>query len=86
VKHNLASERPPRELLLRLMEERGVHAVLNPRSPAYKERNLGGQTISAEEAIALIMEDPNLVRRPLVLGGKGKAVLGYDPAEYEKLR
>lgn len=86
MKHNLASERPPRELLLRLMEERGVHAVLNPRSPAYKERNPGAQTITPEEAIALIMEDPNLVRRPLVFGGKGKAVLGYDPAEYEMLR
>jgi arsenate reductase-like glutaredoxin family protein len=38
----------------------------------------------------MILEDPNLLRRPLVLGkgkeGKGKAVLGYKPEEYDSLR
>jgi arsenate reductase-like glutaredoxin family protein len=31
-----------------------------------------------------MLEDPNLMRRPLVLGKK-KAVFGYDAKEYEKL-
>jgi arsenate reductase-like glutaredoxin family protein len=31
-----------------------------------------------------MLEDPNLIRRPLVLKGK-KAVFGYAPAEYDKL-
>ena len=31
-----------------------------------------------------MMEDPNLIRRPLVLS-KGKAVFGYNAAEYDKL-
>jgi arsenate reductase-like glutaredoxin family protein len=85
VKHNLAEERPPRELLLRLIEERGVLAVLNPRSPAFKERNLGAHPPTAEEAVAMMLEEPNLIRRPVVLG-KGKVVLGYVPEEYERLR
>lgn len=63
----------------------GVEAVLNPRSPAYKDLNLGARTVSKAEAIALIEKDPNLMRRPLVLS-KGKAVFGYAPAEYEKLK
>jgi len=32
-----------------------------------------------------MLEDPNLMRRPLVLG-KRKAVFGYDPEAYGKLR
>jgi arsenate reductase-like glutaredoxin family protein len=31
-----------------------------------------------------MLEDPNLIRRPLVLKGK-KAVFGYVPAEYDEL-
>lgn len=84
VKHNLANNRPSRELLGRLIEEQGLEAVLSTRSPAYKARNLGARKLSKSEAIDLMLEDPNLMRRPLVLG-KGKAVFGYDAKEYEKL-
>jgi arsenate reductase-like glutaredoxin family protein len=31
-----------------------------------------------------MMEEPNLIRRPLVLAN-GKAVFGYDSEEYERL-
>jgi arsenate reductase len=59
--------------------------VLSSRSPAYKARNLGARKVTRSEAIDLMLEDPNLMRRPLVLGAKGKAVLGYVPEEYESL-
>ncbi len=42
------------------------------------------RSISKREAIDLILQDPNLLRRPLVLKGK-KAVFGWKPDEYEKL-
>jgi arsenate reductase-like glutaredoxin family protein len=84
VKHNLATEPPSRELLGRVIDELGVEAVLSKRSPAYKERGLGDRKVSKSEAIALILEDPNLMRRPLVLA-KGKTLLGYDAEEYEAL-
>jgi arsenate reductase (glutaredoxin) len=58
--------------------------VLSTRSPAYKARGLGDRKLSKSEAIALMLEDPNLIRRPLVMKGK-KAVFGYAPAEYDKL-
>jgi len=84
VKHNLAKEPPSPELLSRLIDDYGLEAVLSTRSPAYKARNLGARTLSKAEAIALMLEDPNLIRRPLVLKGK-KAVFGYNAAEYETL-
>lgn len=85
VKHNLAKERPSRELLSRLIEEHGLDAILSKRSPTFKAMNLGARKLSNDEAIDLMLEDPNLMRRPLVLAAKGKAVFGYDPEEYEKL-
>ena len=85
VRHDLAKERPSRELLSKLIDEHGLDAVLNPRSPAYKSRNLGANKPSKSEAIAMMLEDPNLIRRPLVLG-KSKVVFGYKPEEYDTLR
>ncbi|MDQ3280180.1 MAG: hypothetical protein M3Q69_02070 [Acidobacteriota bacterium] len=84
MKHNLAKERPSRELLSRLIDEHGLEAVLSTRSPAYKALNLGERKLTKSEAIDLMLEDPNLMRRPLVLA-KGKAVFGYVPAEYDAL-
>jgi arsenate reductase len=84
VKHNLAKKPPTRELLSRLIDDYGLEAILSTRSPAFKARNLGDRKLSKSEAIALMLEDPNLIRRPLVLKGK-KAVFGYAPAEYDSL-
>ena len=86
MKHNLANDRPSRELLSRVVDELGLENVLSSRSPAYKARNLGARQLSKAEAIDLMLEDPNLMRRPLVLGKSGKAVFGYAPEEYETLR
>ena len=86
MKHNLANDRPSRELLARLIDEKGLLNVLSTRSPAYKARNLGARELSKDEAIDLLLEDPNLMRRPLVLGSAGKAVLGFVPEEYDSLR
>lgn len=58
--------------------------MLNPRSPAFKARGLDQRTPSKSEAIELILEDANLLKRPLVLKGK-KAVFGFAPAEYDSL-
>lgn len=84
MKHNLASDRPSRELLGQLIDAHGLEAVMSTRSPAYKARNLGARELSKKEAIDLILEEPNLMRRPLVLS-KGKVVFGFNAAEYDKL-
>ena len=85
MKHNLAKERPSRELLERLIEEHGLECVLSTRSPAFKARGLDAKTLTEAEAIRLMLEEPNLMRRPLVLS-KGKAIFGYAPQEYDKLK
>jgi Spx/MgsR family transcriptional regulator len=84
VRHDLAKEPPSRELLERLIEASHLEDFVNTRSPAYKERGLDVTKMTKKQAIDLMMEEPNLIKRPLVLA-KGKAVFGYKPEEYEAL-
>jgi Spx/MgsR family transcriptional regulator len=84
VKHDLAKERPSRELLERLIDEKHLADFVNTRSPAYKERGLDVNKLTKKQAIDLMLEEPNLMRRPLVLAGR-KAVFGYDLDKYEEL-
>lgn len=84
VKHDLAKERPSRELLERLIDETRLADFVSTRSPAYKERGLNIDKMTKKQAIDLMLEEPNLMRRPLVLAGR-KAVFGYDTEQYEEL-
>jgi arsenate reductase-like glutaredoxin family protein len=84
VKYDLAKVRPSRELLERLVDEERLADFVNTRSPAYKARNLDVNVMTKAQAIDLMMEEPNLIRRPLLLSG-GRAVFGYKPDEYDEL-
>ncbi len=84
VKHDLAKERPSRELLEQLIDEKRLEDFVNTRSPAYKERALDVSRMTKKQAIDLMLEEPNLIRRPLLVGGK-KALFGFDAAKYEEL-
>jgi len=84
VKHDLAKERPSRELLERLIDEKHLADFVNTRSPAYKERGLDVTKMTKKQAIDLMLEEPNLMRRPLLLSGR-KAVFGFDTDKYEEL-
>ena len=83
-KHDLAKDPPSRELLEHLIDESRLEDFINTRSPAYKERNLGARKLTKKQAIDLMLEEPNLIRRPLVIS-KGRAVFGFKPEEYDAL-
>jgi arsenate reductase-like glutaredoxin family protein len=51
------------------------------RSPVWKQRPLPK---SKKEAIDLMMKQPNLIRRPILIDG-GRAIFGFDKEAYEKL-
>jgi arsenate reductase-like glutaredoxin family protein len=84
IKHDLAKERPGRELLERLIDESHLEDFVNTRSPAYKERGLDVATMTKTQAIDLMLEEPNLIRRPLVLGGR-RAVFGWKAEQLDEL-
>jgi arsenate reductase-like glutaredoxin family protein len=47
----------------------------------FKERALPK---SKKEAIAMMLENPNLIRRPIMIKGS-KVIFGFDKDEYAKL-
>lgn len=51
---------------------------MSTRSPVFKQRPL---PTSKKEAIDLMVEQPNLIRRPILVRG-GKAVFGFDKDKY----
>jgi arsenate reductase-like glutaredoxin family protein len=51
------------------------------RSPVFKTRPLPA---SKREAIDLMVEQPNLIKRPILIGG-GRVIFGYDKAAYDEL-
>jgi arsenate reductase len=58
--------------------------MLGTKSPKYKELGLKDRTLTKAEAIALMVEDNNLLKRPILVHPKG-VVIGFDAAAYEKL-
>jgi arsenate reductase-like glutaredoxin family protein len=57
---------------------------LNSRNDLYRERNMKDHPPSREEALRLMSENPNLVRRPLLVKG-GKVVAGFDSEAMKEL-
>ena len=63
--------------LKELFAERDPRDFLNSKSPAFKARGLGGKQLSTAQALKLMAEEPNLIKRPLVIAGR-EIVAGFD--------
>lgn len=60
-----------------LIGERDYRLFLNPKNELYRRRRMKQHPPSRAEAIRLMAQEPNLIRRPVVLRGR-KIVLGWD--------
>jgi arsenate reductase-like glutaredoxin family protein len=68
-----------------LVGERDVTTFLNPRNELYRERGMKEHPPSREEALVLMAEHPNLIRRPLLVTDR-EILFGFDEAAYRRLR
>lgn len=73
---------PPREFLEKHVDPKNFLDYVSTRSPVFKTRPLPK---SKKEAIDLMMEQPNLIRRPVLVRG-GKVTFGFDRDMYARLR
>ncbi|HWI52412.1 MAG TPA: ArsC/Spx/MgsR family protein [Symbiobacteriaceae bacterium] len=62
----------------------GARDILSTRSRKYKELGLAQQSLTDEELIALLAQEPGLWRRPIVIRN-GRAVVGFDAKNLEAL-
>jgi arsenate reductase-like glutaredoxin family protein len=71
-------------MLEQWIEEDHLDDFINRRSPSYKELGLDQKTLTKRMAIDYMMQDPNLIKRPIILSGR-KRLFGFLPDEYEKV-
>ena len=67
-----------------LIGAKPVDDFLNPRSTPYRELGLKGKKVSKSKAISLMLEDMNLLKRPLIVKGS-RYVFGFSEDDYRKL-
>lgn len=60
------------------------HEALSKRSRAYRELGLAEREVSDDELLDLMVAEPTLLRRPLVLTPEG-SVLGFDRKRLDSL-
>lgn len=59
--------------------------VLSKRSAAYRTLGLAEKTLSDDELLDLMVEQPTLLRRPLVLNSEGQSVVGFNAGALQDL-
>jgi len=70
------------EQLRSFFGDRPVAEWFNKAAPQIKSGSVNPQTLNADEAIALMLAEPILIRRPLIEAA-GQRRVGFDPAEME---
>ena len=58
--------------------------MLGTKSPKFKELGLKERRLSKTEAIDLVVQDNNLLKRPILVHPKG-TVIGFDAEAYARL-
>ncbi len=64
-----------------LIGEREIGPFLNQRNELFREREMKIAPPSKDEALRLMAENPNLLRRPLLIEGD-RITFGFDEAAY----
>lgn len=67
-----------------LIGERDYQAFLNTRNEMYRQKKMKQNPPSRAQAIKLISEEPNLLRRPIIIAGN-KIILGFDQKSIDDL-
>jgi len=61
-----------------------IENFLNTRTPLYRDRNMKRQPPTKDEAIKLMLKDPNLLKRPVIINGKIK-LTGFNETDLKTL-
>ena len=70
--------------LEKLIGKRDYREFLNPRNELYRERGMKQNPPPREEAIRLMSENPNLIRRPILVKG-ARILVGFDEDQWREV-
>ncbi len=84
IERNLLEHGLDRESLKSFLSEMPVADWFNPAAPAIKNGTITPLALAEEEAMDLLMGDPILIRRPLMIIGTEK-LCGFDSAKVSEV-
>ena len=61
-----------------------IEPFLNTRTALYREKHMKQKPPAKDEAIRLMLKDPNLLKRPVIVKGK-KKLTGFNEVELEQM-
>jgi Spx/MgsR family transcriptional regulator len=74
---DLAKERLSSTEIEKLIGKRDYTQFLNPRNEVYRKENMKEEPPTRKQAIRMMAQEPNLIRRPVIVAG-GRVVVGFD--------
>jgi arsenate reductase (glutaredoxin) len=81
--HDYKKEGVPRDRLVTWCRVLGWRTLVNTRGPTFRKLPAERQEISTQsQAVALMLEFPSLIRRPVVETESGQLLVGFDPAMF----
>lgn len=81
IERDINREPPDRAFLEHHVQEGRFLDFVSTRSPVFRQRRLPA---SRKEAIDLMIAQPNLIKRPILVRGR-KAIFGFDKEAYARL-
>ena len=79
---DIIKDPPTRELLEKFIDADNVKPFLNSRSAIYRDLKLGQNLPDKARAIELMLEDPNLIKRPFIVKGETGS-FGFKDTEFK---
>lgn len=80
--HNYKKEGIESQTLQRWIETHGWEAIINQRGTSWRALDVTlREQMNACHAVTIAMENPSLIRRP-ILEGDGRVLIGFDPAAF----
>ncbi|MFN4148365.1 MAG: ArsC family reductase [Rhodocyclaceae bacterium] len=82
--HDYKKAGVPRERLVAWCKALGWKTLLNTKGPTWRKLTPEQQQITTQsQAVAIMMEYPSVIRRPVVETESGHLLVGFDPTMFE---
>jgi Spx/MgsR family transcriptional regulator len=79
--HDYKKQGVPRDRLVTWCQTVGWKTLLNTRGPTFRKLSAERQDVTTQSAaVALMLEFPSAIRRPVVETESGQLLIGFDPA------
>lgn len=76
---------PTKEQIQKWLKAVGMEVLLNTKGTKYKTLGLKNMDLSESDKIQWLMDEPLLVKRPVIETDSGDVLVGYDESKYAEV-